>query len=180
MDFLYPAPTPPAALLRRKLQTTTTRKSKKKLLQLKMYLLWPKVLRQRRSGRGRDGKLSCTANGQRLVNCAKGSNNNSRCVCVCVCAKAIIEDALSLRSTRQKLLYMWQRERRSEGGGLLKFNERSKAVRNHKTSRWLWAWHTHTRTHTWTGRLWVSQKWLLLQQAQFMLHTLEIRFQLPA
>lgn len=55
--------------------------------------------------RERDGKLSCTANGQRLVNCARGSNNNN-CVCVCVCAKAIIEDALSLRSTRQKLLDM--------------------------------------------------------------------------
>lgn len=146
IDFLCTAPTPPAALLRRKLQTTTTRKSKKKLLQLKMYLLWPKVLRQRRSGRERDGKLSCTANGQRLVNCAKGSNNNSRCVCVCVQKQSLKMHSHFAARGKNYSTCGWGR--RSEGGGLLKFNERSKAVRNHKTSRWLWAWHTHTLAHT--------------------------------
>lgn len=63
------------------------------------------------------------------------TTNASGCACVWlgVCAKAIIEDALSLGSTKQKLLCMKGRA----GVGLLKFNERSKAVRNHKTSRWL-------------------------------------------
>lgn len=46
IDFLS-APPPPSTFPSAEIANNNNEKSKKKLLQLKMYLLWPKVLRKR-------------------------------------------------------------------------------------------------------------------------------------